>query len=150
MEPLASPAVRLVIAPPAPEEALAMLSAWSWLLPERVRAVGINRFGDWYLATPDGAIHLLSIWEGTLAPVASSFDAWREWVATEDGMETNWSELVLLLHDRGQFLADGQCFAFEPPLIGDIGIDVDGIMVTALGAITATMGQTFRQLASTS
>lgn len=108
--------------------------------------VGVNRFADWYLATPDGGVQLLSIWEGLLAPVAPSFDEWRAWLATEDGMETNWSELVLALYDRGLRLADGECFAFVPPPIGDVGIDVDRIAVTKIGAITATMGQTFRQL----
>jgi hypothetical protein len=141
-----SPSILLVVAAPAPEKALAMLSGWAWLVPARIRAVGVNRFGDWYLETPDGTVSLLSIWEGTFAPVALSIDEWREWLATEDGIETNWGELVTLLYDRGRVLGDEECFAFVPPPIGGVGIDVDRIMTMPISAITSTMAQTFKQL----
>ena len=69
-------------------------------------AVGVNPFGDWYLATPDGAIHCLSIWEGTFEEVAPTHEAWTAWLVSEDGMETNWVDLVLLMYDRGQRVGD--------------------------------------------
>lgn len=141
-----APAVALVTTPPPLDEAHTILTAWSWILPARIQPVGVNRFADWYVATPDGGVHLLSIWEGLLASVASSFDEWRAWLATETGMEANWSELVIGLYDRGLRLADGECFAFVPPPIGDVGIDVDRIVVSKIGAITTTMGHTFGQL----
>jgi hypothetical protein len=77
-----------------------MLTDWAWLLPQQVAPVGTDRFGDWYLATPDGAIHLLSIWEGTFEQVASSHDAWVAWLPTDDGMQANWVDLVVLLTTR--------------------------------------------------
>lgn len=107
----------------------------------------MNRFGDWYLATPDGSIHLLSIWEGVFEPVAASLEEWHTWLASEDGMETNWCDLVIRLFDRGQVLADGECFAFTPPPAVGADIDVDRISVMGIGAISIVMGQLFEQLA---
>jgi hypothetical protein len=96
--------------------------------------------------TPDGAMNLLSIWEGTFEPVASSMKAWEAWLATEAGMEMNWCDLVLLQFDRGKRLADGECFAFVPPPVGGVGIDVNRVSIMTIAAITSMMGQMFRQM----
>lgn len=140
----ARPTVALVVPPPAFDDAREMLRAWDWLLPERVAPVGVNRLGDWYLATPDGAIHLLSVWEGSLEQVASDRTAWKAWLASAEGQEANWAELVLLLHDQGKRPAAGECFAFEvPPSLG-APIDAAKVRTMSLGVLMAALGQTLR------
>lgn len=54
--------------------------------------------------------------------------------------------LTLNLYDRGKRLADGECFAFVPPPIGDVGIDVERVIVSSISAMTTAMGQMFAQL----
>ena len=137
----------LTLPAPPPDDARRMLSTWAWLLPQRIAAVAINRFGEWYVATPDGAVHLLSIWDGTLVQVAPSREAWTEWLATEAGAKANRAELVALLEGRGKRLADDQCFAFMPPPLDGVPIDVARIAPIKLAAIASIMGQTHQQRA---
>jgi hypothetical protein len=131
---LVAPSVKLVVEPPPAADTTRYLASWSWLLPPKVRALAVNRFGDWYLETPDGAVHLLSIWEGTFTEVAASAQDFGPWLATPDGMESNYCELVLLMHDRGKTLGPNQCFAFVPPPILTPEIDTDAIVVQSIGS----------------
>ena len=57
-----------------------------------------------------------------------------------------WCALVLLLYDRGQRLAEGECFAFAPPVMFGAEIKVDEIRVMSTIVITSITGQTFRQI----
>lgn len=136
--------------PPAPDDARRMLTAWTWRLPPRIAAIATTRFGDWYVATPDGAIQLLSIWDGTLCQVAPSRDAWTSWLATDAADAANRSALVAELARRGKRLADDQCFAFVPPPLDGVAIDPARIVAIKLAAITSIMGQTHQQRAARS
>jgi hypothetical protein len=138
------PTVKLAV--PAPADFMRGLSDWAWLMPSRFAPVAVNRFGDWYILTPDGAMNLLSIWEGTFAPVAPSHDAWVAWLSTDEGMKTNWCKLVLLLYDRGHRLQEGECFAFAPQVMFGAALDVDEVKVMSTIVITSIAGQTFRQI----
>jgi hypothetical protein len=139
------PRVELVTPPPPPEDGMRMLAAWAWLLPPRLALVAVNRFGDWYVITPDSAIHRLAIWEGTLTEVAPSPEAWRAWLATDAGLAANHAALVPALFDRGLRLDDGRVFAFVPPPLDGVGIDPARIKPISLAAITSIMGQTHQQ-----
>jgi hypothetical protein len=151
---LVAPATRLVAAAsyddpvlvtdaPPSADAARMLRAWAWLLPPAYVAVAVSRFGDWYVATPDGAVHHLSIWNGTLTCVAPSSARFQTWLASPAGRDANYAELIAQLEGRGMRVADGECFAFVPPpmIAGDIAID--RVLVKKLEATTVVMADVF-------
>lgn len=73
-----------------------ILADWSWLLPESFTVWLMNRFGDLFIVSDDGTVHVLDVGDGTLEKVAESRDDFRNRI-DEEG---NANGLVIPLADR--------------------------------------------------
>ncbi|APW58704.1 DUF1851 domain-containing protein [Paludisphaera borealis] len=97
-----------------------LLSGWAWLLPVEVTVWLMNRFGDLFLTSPGGTVHLLDVGAGSLTRLAEDRnDFFRK--LDEEGNADDW--LMIPLVDRltaaGIRLQSGQCYSFVvPPVLG--------------------------------
>src|SRR4051794_19045032 len=55
-----------------------LLSAWAWLLPERLRPWVMNRFGDVFFIYPDGTVGVLAVDRGVVQKAAASREEFCE------------------------------------------------------------------------
>jgi hypothetical protein len=97
-----------------------LLSGWKWLLPPEFTIWLMNRYGDLFLISPDGTVHMLDIGAGSLTKLAESTDDFARIIDEDDNAE-DW--LMIPLVDRlvatGVLLKPGQCYSFlTPPVLG--------------------------------
>jgi hypothetical protein len=93
---------------------------WEWLLPPEFTVWLMNRFGDLFLVTPDGTVHMLDVAVGTLTKLAESRADFSTRVDEGDNAG-NWFFLPLVdrLVSAGMGLQPGQCYGFKlPPVLG--------------------------------
>ena len=124
-----------------------LVDTWQWCLPNEFTAWIVNRFGDLFLTTPDGRIHVLRLDDGSLRCLAESKD---EFCAKIDDQEIANDWLMIPLVDRlvavGKTLKDKQCYAFiRIPIIGG-DYSIENIEVRDLSFQYAALGPIFEQL----
>jgi len=96
------------------------LSAWLPLFPAPARVLRTNLFGDAFVLTEDGAIHMLERAACAAQCVTSSEEEfWRELEGDRQGWLLR--RLADACRNEGKELGDGQCYAFStlPVLGGD-------------------------------
>jgi hypothetical protein len=110
-----------------------MLGYWDWLVGPEYHPLVMTKFGNWFLADPQGRVHLLELLEGTFGRVAESVEEFeRRMVQTEKLDEWFWLPWCYSLYDAGQVPGDGQCFGFKiPPKLG-APIDLTNVEVAQL------------------
>lgn len=124
-----------------------LLSPWAWLLPERARPWLMNRFGDVFLAFPDGTVRALALDRGVVEEVAAS----REEFCQELGRPGNADSWLLVpLADRavaaGVRPGHGECYGYRlPPVLGG-GYCVENLAVLPVGQHLGFSGELHRQL----
>jgi hypothetical protein len=95
------------------------LAEWPWLVPAGAQPVLLTALGDLFIQLPDGSIHFLDTSSGTLAPVAPSYQAWKQ--SLEAKALSFWFRpafVAELLEVHGA-LAAGQVFSpVIPPVLG--------------------------------
>jgi hypothetical protein len=97
-----------------------LLSGWSSIVPEKFEPWLVNRFGDLFLVSPNGAIHLLDVGIGTLTKVADSRDSFCDRIDDEENAN-EWLLIPLVdeLVAAAIHLKPGQCYGFKkPPVLG--------------------------------
>lgn len=97
-----------------------LLSGWAWLLHAEFAVWRMNRFGDLFLTRPDGAVLMLDVGAGSLAPLADSRDDFARKLG-EDGNAGD--RLMIPLVDQivaeGIRPGPGRCYSFVvPPMLG--------------------------------
>jgi len=97
-----------------------VLRDWSWLLPATLTVWIMNRFGDLFIVSGDGTVHMLDVGAGTLNKVADSRDDFASKLDEGDNA-SQW--LMIPLVDRlttaGVTLGEGQCYSYrQPPVLG--------------------------------
>jgi hypothetical protein len=97
-----------------------LLDDWRWLLPAMFTVWLVNRYGDLFMTTPDGCVHMLDVGAGTLTQVADNRDDFVIKI-DEDNNANDW--LMIPLVDRlvsaGMLLKPGECYSLVlPPIVG--------------------------------
>jgi hypothetical protein len=114
-----------------PEEANEVdLSCWSPILPNPVRVLQTNLFGDAFVLVDDGTVHMLERASHSAQRIASSEEEfYRDVEADEDDWQLR--RLADQCRLDGKILADGECYAFTtPPVFRSGEYTVENIWVT--------------------
>ena len=109
----------------------------------------MNRFGDLFLKTDDGKIHVLRLDDGTLRCLADSRDQFSD-LLDQGNNANDW--LMIPLVDRlvaaGKKLKPGECYAFiQIPILGGDYI-VENVAIRTVEIQYASLGPIFEQLES--
>ena len=125
-----------------------LTETWRWRLPRSFTTWLMNRFGDLYLKTDDGKIHVLRLDDGSLRCLA---DSREEFCDKIDDTETANDWLMIPLVDRlvaaGKTLGPSECYAFvQIPLIGG-DYTPENVEVRTVEFQYAALGPIFEQMA---
>jgi hypothetical protein len=98
-----------------------ILTDWAWLLPDNEFTLWLmNRYGDLFIVTDSGPVHLLHVCDGSAEKVAESRDDFCRLV-DEDNNGNDWLMIPLIdkLVAAGKLLKEGRCYSFVlPPVMG--------------------------------
>jgi hypothetical protein len=124
-----------------------LLSGWSWLLPPEFTVWLVNRFGDLFLAPPDGTVHMLDVGAGTLTKLAQSRDDFlRKIDEGDDGDDWLMIPLVDRLTAAGIVTGCGECYSYRiPPVMGG-GYTVENTAVLKIAEHYGAYGSIHGQL----
>jgi hypothetical protein len=132
---------RLLIRTDRPDTA-EMLSYWEWLIGRDFHPLVMTKFGDWFLADPQGSVHKLDLLEGACQRIADSVSAFEQLMVQPDKLDS-WFLLpwCYALHDAGQVPGEDQCFGFKiPPKLG-APVVLSNVEVAALKPYQAWMAE---------
>jgi hypothetical protein len=123
-----------------------LLSDWIPPLPASFTLWLVNRFGDAFVVTDDGAVSMLDIGGGSFKRLAGSRDEFADLLDVDDNA-LNW--LMIPLVDKcvaaGMTLQANQCYGFkQPPMLGG-NYDVDNVEPTDLAVHYGLLGQIHQQ-----
>jgi hypothetical protein len=124
-----------------------LLAEWRWLVPETMKPLWLNSFGDWMLEAPDGQIHFLDLLEGAFNCIAPSKRILHEMLQEEEN-RNRWlmAEWFQICNERRLFLARGQCYGWKvAPIIGG-KLEFLNIQVFDIAVYECIMGQVHRQV----
>lgn len=125
----------------------ALLSEWTWLVPERDTPLFLTVMVDWVFGSPDGAIWRLSALEGDYVQIAKNAEQYNcmkrseEWLSEE--FCADWQPIAAgsnLLPDEAECLG----WRVHPYLGGDM--KVGNLQVFSMLVYQSLMGQLHRQL----
>jgi len=124
-----------------------LLSDWHFLLPEEFTLWMVNRFGDLFIVTNDGAVHMLDVSGDRLNYLAASRDEFSDRIDVGQNANT-W--LMIPLVDRcvaaGMRLGPGQCYSYKiAPMLGG-GWELDNIEPADLARHYSFLASIARQL----
>jgi|SRR6185437_15496108 len=95
-----------------------LLAEWRWLVPDRMRLLARNAFGDLFLSNDSGSVVLLDAAIGTVTTVADSESQFRELTATPEKREEWFAERdEQAAAGRGLKPDATQCIGFSVPLV---------------------------------
>lgn len=102
-----------------PEQANeADLSCWSPILPNPVRVLQTNLFGDAFVLVGDGTVHMLERASHAAQRIASSEEEYRREIE-DDPHGWQLRHLADQCRVAGKILGDGECYAFTTlPILG--------------------------------
>jgi hypothetical protein len=132
---------RLLIRTNRPDVA-EMLGCWEWLIGRDKHPLVMTKFGDWFLADPEGRVHWLDVLEGTCKPVAGSVAEFEQLMVQEEQLDL-WFMLpwCYRLHDEGHVPGEDECFGFKiPPRLG-APVDLSNVEVANLMAYQVWMSE---------
>jgi len=109
----------LLIEAADPNELSDCLAPWGFVVTGQVAPIFLNRFGSWFLRRPDGSVDVLDVLEGTVNPLAPSYDVFATCVNNVQWQEDYLlSRQVFALHDAGLIATGTQCYAVPHPRQG--------------------------------
>ena len=123
-----------------------LLALWTPPLPEKFALWFVNRFGDAFVATPDGYIHHLDVGAGTCTMVARSRDEFARSLDLPLYRE-KWLRLSAVdacLRSKIE-LARGECYGFKIPPALQGTYEVSNLVPTKLDAHYSWMSHLSRQ-----
>jgi hypothetical protein len=119
-----------------------MLGCWEWLIGRDMHPLVMTKFGDWFLADPQGRVHWLDLLEGTCTQVADSVAEFEQLMVQEKQLNF-WFLLpwCYRLHAEGHVPGEDQCFGFKvPPKLG-APVDLSNVEVANLMAYQVWMAE---------
>jgi hypothetical protein len=110
-----------------------MLGYWGWLVGTDKHPLVMSKFGDWFLADPEGRVYWLELIGGTFSRVADSVAEFEQLMVQPEQFAKwflpGWS---YSLHDSGLVPGDGECFGFKiAPKLG-APVDLSNVEVAKL------------------
>jgi hypothetical protein len=124
-----------------------LLGSWHWRLPQRLTPWMMNRFGDLFLKTEDGKIHVLRLDDGSLRCLAGSREEFSDLLDLGDNA-SDWLLIPLVnqLVAAGKVLINKQCYGFiQIPILGGDYV-VENIAVRDVEFQYAALGPIFEKL----
>ncbi len=124
-----------------------LVANWPWRLPNAFSVCMMNRFGDLFLKTEDGKVHLLRLDDGSLTCVADSHDQFCD--RLDQGNNANdW--LMIPLVDRlvaaGKTLGATQCYGFVLLPIHEGSYSIENIEIRDVCYQYAALGPIYEML----
>jgi hypothetical protein len=118
-----------------------LLASWGWLLPEEFTVWIMNRFGDLFIITSNGAVHMLDVGAGTFTQIAENKDKFYE-LMNDPQYAAN--KLLIPVVDSlvraGFILSKGECYSYKMlPAFGGKYM-VENITVKSVGFHFAALG----------
>jgi hypothetical protein len=123
-----------------------MLRDWTPPLPADFTLWLVNRFGDAFIVTDDGAVHILDVGAGTLTRLADSRAHFATLLDVGDNANS-WLMIPLVDECRkaGMTLSTKQCYGFRmPPRMGG-KYDVSNVEPTDLAVHYALLAQIYKR-----
>jgi hypothetical protein len=102
------------------KEWMVLLRDWAPPLPADFTLWLVNRFGDAFVVTEDGSVHMLDVGIGTFTRLADNRSHFADLLDVEDN-GNNWLLIPLVDQCRkaGMTLGPNQCYGFKiPPVLG--------------------------------
>jgi hypothetical protein len=124
-----------------------LLGGWAWLVDRPVNALGMTRFGDWFLEDERGAVHRLDLLEGTFSEVCASVVEYEARRARDDEL-VDWFQdgMVYALYGAGDVPGRGQGFGYRlPPILGG-AVTRDNVVVVDMESWQPFMAQVHQQV----
>jgi hypothetical protein len=123
-----------------------LLADWAGIIPESFTMWLVNRFGDVFLVTDDGAVHMLDVGGGSFTRLADSRSKFAELLDAGDNANT-WL-MIPLVDDCAKAqppLTATQCYGFKvPPMLGgEYGIE--NVVPTDLAVHYSFLAQIHKQ-----
>jgi hypothetical protein len=123
-----------------------LLSDWAPPLPLDFTLWLVNRFGDAFVVTEDGAVSMLDVGAGSLQRLADNRDHFCELLDVDNNANV-W--LMIPLVDEcvaaGMILAAHQCYGFKiPPVLGG-KYQIDNVAPTDLAVHYGLLADIYRQ-----
>jgi hypothetical protein len=127
----------------------ALLSEWTWLVPERDTPLFLTVMADWVFGSPDGAIWRLSVLDGDYVQIAASSEQYNamkrstEWLNEE--FCADWQAIAV---GNGMQPDEAECLGWgvHPYLGGEL--KVENLLVFSMLVYQSLMGQLHRQLSA--
>ncbi len=119
-----------------------LLGCWEWLIGRDRHPLVMTKFGDWFLASPDGQVYYLDLIEGTCSQIANSISEFERMMLELDKLDS-WFMLAFCdaLYNAGYVPNEDQCFGFKiPPKLG-APIDLSNMEVANLMAYQVWMSE---------
>jgi len=124
----------------------AFLRDWMPPLPASFTLWLVNRFGDLFVVSDDGTVHMLDVGAGTLVVVADSRSHFAD-LLDQDGNANDWLLIPLVdeCWDAGMSLDPSQCYGFKiPPVLGG-KYEVANVEPTDLAVHYSLLAQIYKQ-----
>jgi hypothetical protein len=126
-----------------------LLSDWRWLVPNRMKLVARNAFGDLFLRNDFGAVLRLDVAVGKVTTVADSETQFLELAATGDKRKDWFAEAdEQAAAARGLKPDATQCIGFSVPLVFAESGSRDSPYVVDLYEHVALLGDLNRQISN--
>jgi hypothetical protein len=91
-----------------------LLASWSWLLPEEFTVWVMNRLGDLFIVTNDGAVHMLDVGAGSFKQIATNKDDFCNMMNDPSfASDKLMIPVVDSLVQAGLVLSKGECYSFK-------------------------------------
>lgn len=125
----------------------AVFRPWHWRLPPTFTLWLVNRFGDAFIVSDDGSVHVLWTDSGACERLADSRDQFAT-LLDSGNHARDW--LLIPLVDRlvaaGLVLGTGQCYGFKmPPIVGGDYV-VSNVVVYSLAEYLAFLADFHQQV----
>jgi hypothetical protein len=94
------------------------LADWRWLVSEHGTPLLVTAFGDLFFVASSGAAMFLDTIAGTCTEVAESVDVWKQHLQNAERID-EWfmPGLLVVLHEAGVYLSQGECYAAKHAVI---------------------------------
>jgi len=118
-----------------------LLEFWGWLLPDKFTVWTMNRIGDLFIITNDGAVHMLDVGAGSLKEIAQNKDELcNKMNEPQFAADKLMMPLVNSLVASGLVLSKGECYSYKfLPIFGG-AYEIDNFVIKTVAYHFAAFG----------
>jgi hypothetical protein len=129
--------------------AQAVLTEWSWLVPEPWTSLVCSKVGGVFFEKPNESVYWLDTGTGLVEQVASNRAEFEEAMNASPALVDEWflPSLIERLHAAGKKAGAGECYGFTVlPVFAEGKYDVDNMFVVPLSEQFVGMADVHRQI----